>query len=496
MHGFGLESGGLFSASEISAPVEFADCCQSCGTTLREFERRFLFGCGECSLVFGSLISNYLTLLGAGEDGSLGFYRGEPPKCYAERSKLHAIHNKINEKIVKEDYTGAAKFRDALNAHEKKITARRKKSVETGAKSRVSAPAASPEDLSRILLDTRSSAGKRDNWLLSQVEIRRNLADFKFPTKSDKVQCLQIKNNIFEYLRKQSYGAGRIELSELKPIERFAIGERFFHRRLNPNATAMINPETGSTVLINDADHVTAGAWSGERDPLAALEAARSQLQKLESGAELAFSQRFGYLTTAPKHIGTGLTVSVLLHLPYSFFHGRTLFWPENAENACVRLDSFRGKNLEHHGFFRVSSPVGFGRTAEEIASGVFAFAEKLVAEQQEMRGDFKSSEVNRVRNLLPRALDHAMRSYRLSYRDVLRLSTFIALADELGVAKFSGFSFDDVIPLMSSPFIMYRDGRAYSVNHCEKRRADLFAELVEKWAGVAMTEPAKNKKK
>ncbi len=274
-----------------------------------------------------------------------------------------------------------------------------------------------------------------------------------------------------------------LEIGEMTPVGSLAFGERFYQRRLKPHAAAIIGADHGSIVLINDTDHISYCSRGMSRNSEKILNSLKKSIGRIEKETEIAFSSRFGFITTSPRHIGTGLTASVLLHLPHSFFRGRALFWPENSDAMSVRVDAFCGKGLEHHGFYRVSSSVGFGRSAEEIVSEVFACSEKLIAEEIKMKNDMKPSEIKRIRNIMPRVLDHAMRSYRLAYRDVLRFTTFMALGIEHGAVELPDFSFDDVIPLMSSSFIMFRDGKVYSVNQCEKRRADLFAELIERWS-------------
>ncbi len=495
MHGFGPESGGLFSPEDMSAPVEFADQCRSCGTSLREFERRFLFGCEECAIVFGSLISNYLTLLGANADGKYGFFRGEPPSCFSERAKLQALQNKIKEKIEREDYKGAAKHRDTYNALEKKLDSRRKRNIKPVKASKIHIRKASPASTARLILDTRELPDIREYWLASHVEVRRNFADFKFPSKSDKALSEQVRNHAFGYISRFEPEAEILEISDLTPVGRLAFGERFFRRKLNPQAAAIIGKDNGFITLINDTDHISFCSRETNRNGKKILCSLQKHIGRIEKETEIAFSPRFGFITTSPRHIGTGLTASVLLHLPHSFFRGRTLFWPENTDALSVRLDPFCGKSLEHHGFYRVSSSVGFGRSAEEIVSEVFDYSERLAAEQIKMKEDMKPSEIKRIKNIMPRVLDHATKSYRLAYRDVLRLTTFLALGVEHGAVELPGFSLDDVIPLLSSPFIMYRDGAVYSINQCEKRRADLFAELVEKWSAIKKTpRPAQRK--
>lgn len=488
LHGFGIRAEGDISFEGASVPLEFAEECNNCGTTLKEFERRFLFGCEECGKVFGSLLANYLTLLGAPAADGFGFFHGSPPKSFTERAKLFALRNKLSEKIASEDYSAAATHRDQLNELEEKIDRGGHEKARKLSDEKVVIREATRRSIEKLLLKTPELPAASENWLLSQLEIRRNLADFCFPPKMDEVQRGLVEDYLIAMFNKKwTNGLQRINTGALEPIEMLAMGERFFSRRPNQNSKVYVSADGCRTMLINDADHLAVGVRSRDRDPLKALAAVKKPLERIERDAEIAFSPRFGYLTTAPRHIGTGLTVSVLLHLPYSFFRGRTFFWPENSDRASVRIDSFSGKNLEHHAFYRVSGTVGFGAAAEKIVTEVFSFAEKLIEEESNIRGDFKPSEVRRLKNIMPRVIQHSTRSYRLSYQDILRFTTFFALGIERGAVDLPGFSLDDVIPRMSSMHIMYADGGTYSVNQCEKRRADLFAELFDNWAVPAV---------
>jgi protein arginine kinase len=484
LHGFGARGGGDVLFGDTAAPFEFAEECKNCGTTVREFERRFLFGCEECSKVFGSVLSNYLTLLGAQPDAGFGFYRGETPKTFAERTKLGALMNKLRAEIESEDYHAAAAHRDKLNELEEKLSSGKLQIIDKLSKKKIAVPSASGQFLKKLLLKTPEMPPAGESWLVSHIETRRNLADFNFPTKLDDAQRILVERYILDLLpKKWTNGLRRVPVGDLKPIEALAFGERFFWRRPSRRSGAFISADGARTALINDTDHLTLGVRSRERDPGKALAELMQPIRKIESKAEIAFSPRFGFLTTAPKHIGAGLTVSILLHLPYCFFRGRSMFWPDSLARSSVRLESYCGKNLEHHAFYRVSSAVGFGGTAEDLICETFEFAEKLIGEEMKIRADFKPSEERRLINILPNVFRHATRSYRLSYQDVLRFATFFSLGVERGVAELPEFSLDDVLPLMSSTHLMYRDGTTYSVNQCEKRRADLFAELVHDWS-------------
>ncbi|HOO56718.1 MAG TPA: hypothetical protein PLN69_07830 [bacterium] len=483
LHGFGASIEGDIQMDSLPVPVEFAEACHSCGTELVEFERKFMFGCEECSKVFGSLVANYMTILGGNPNGGVGFYRGDPPNSYSEKTKISDLRKSIDEKIRSEEYDKAAKQRDRLNALEEELNARRKLQIAEISKKQPVIEQCAGKDLRERLnnIDDIPTAG--DNWLWSQIEIRRNFSGLKFPSRANASQREYAKKYVTSLIPpKWLAGVKQVQLSRLAQITCRAIGERLLHSRIQPDATVLFSDDMTRFAFINGMDHVMFGTRTRERDAAGALSRAMSPVKKIEREAEVAFNPRFGFITTQPKHLGTGLSVSVILHLPYCFFRGKTFFWPDKAENASVRLDSLCGKNLEHHGFYRVSSTVGFGRPAEEIVAEVYSFAERMVAEELDIKNSFKLSEINRIKNLIPRVMNNSTRSYRLSYQDVLRFASFMTIGVSSEALDLPAFNINDVIPRMSSIYVMYNDRKAYSINQCEKRRADLFADIVDYW--------------
>ena len=84
--------------------------------------------------------------------------------------------------------------------------------------------------------------------------------------------------------------------------------------RVRSGATLLVQDRIG--VMLNEEDHLRIqGLHSGF-----ALEAAYAEVDRLDAelGQRLAFAfhPEFGYLTSCPTNVGTGLRASVLIHLP------------------------------------------------------------------------------------------------------------------------------------------------------------------------------------
>ena len=70
------------------------------------------------------------------------------------------------------------------------------------------------------------------------------------------------------------------------------------------------------SVMLNEEDHIRIQVIEPGYDLRKAYMQADKLDNLLEEGAEYAFHEHYGYLTSCPTNIGTGLRASVMLHLP------------------------------------------------------------------------------------------------------------------------------------------------------------------------------------
>ena len=101
--------------------------------------------------------------------------------------------------------------------------------------------------------------------------------------------------------------------------------------------------------------------------PLSWIDACWAQISAvddaLEAGLEYAFAQRFGYLTACPTNVGTGLRMSVMLHLPGLRLTGDIEKVKRAAADMNLAVRGFYGEGSEAAGdFYQVSNQTTLGK--------------------------------------------------------------------------------------------------------------------------------------
>ena len=79
---------------------------------------------------------------------------------------------------------------------------------------------------------------------------------------------------------------------------------------------AISAPDERLSIMVNEEDHLRLQVIRCGLDLTRALAEVDAIDDKLEQGLDFAFSARFGYVTACPTNVGTGIRVSVMLHLP------------------------------------------------------------------------------------------------------------------------------------------------------------------------------------
>jgi protein arginine kinase len=171
------------------------------------------------------------------------------------------------------------------------------------------------------------ASGRASHLVLStRVRLARNLRDRVFGVRNSPDEREAILAEILSATRDtpQLAEAMLIRMDQLGRDDRELLHERHLVSRelagldgggdVRAGAALLVQNRVG--VMLNEEDHIRLqGLQSGF-----ALEAAYDEVDALDSELgqrlALAFHPQFGYLTSCPTNVGTGLRASVLIHLP------------------------------------------------------------------------------------------------------------------------------------------------------------------------------------
>ncbi len=133
---------------------------------------------------------------------------------------------------------------------------------------------------------------------------------------------------------------------------------------------ALSLPDETLSIMVNEEDHlrlqvVLPGLALGE----SLRRAADADLRIANiGGLEFAASARFGFLTACPTNVGTGVRMSVMLHLPALRLTGEIEKARRAAKDLNLAVRGFYGEGSESIGdLYQISNQTTLGRSEEQI---------------------------------------------------------------------------------------------------------------------------------
>ncbi|MCY2931058.1 MAG: ATP--guanido phosphotransferase [Planctomycetota bacterium] len=131
----------------------------------------------------------------------------------------------------------------------------------------------------------------------------------------------------------------------------------------------VVSADETLAVMINEEDHLRIQVLRSGLQLLEAMQEIHRIDDCLETHLDYAYHPRYGYLTACPTNVGTGLRVSVMLHLPGLKFVGEIEKAFRAARAMRLEVRGLYGEGTEGIGdFFQVSNQVTLGRSEQEIA--------------------------------------------------------------------------------------------------------------------------------
>ena len=222
----------------------------------------------------------------------------------------------------------------------------------------------------------RGSGPHNDIVISSRIRLARNIAGFPFVNRANERQQHEVMAVCHENIVEQAIEEDVlwIEMKDSPQIDRELLVERhLISKQLAyasddlPKAVAVGANETFA-IMINEEDHLRMQVL---RSGLQLTEAFR-HIDKiddmLEEKMDYAYSKRFGYLTACPTNVGTGIRVSVMLHLPALKLTGEIEKVRRAARDMHLAVRGLFGEGSEAIGdLYQISNQTTLGKSELEI---------------------------------------------------------------------------------------------------------------------------------
>ncbi len=213
-----------------------------------------------------------------------------------------------------------------------------------------------------------------DVVISSRVRLARNLSGMPFLRKCSVEQQTDILNRLRQEILSGGLARGvfYVDVAAASPLDRQLLVERHLISRPHaeaehPRGVAISADETIS-MMMNEEDHLRIQSLRSGLQLHDAFEQINAIDDRLEKDLDFAYSNRYGYLTACPTNLGTGLRVSVMLHLPALRLTGELEKALHAGRDLRLAVRGLYGEGTDASGdFFQISNQITLGQSEDDI---------------------------------------------------------------------------------------------------------------------------------
>ncbi len=275
-----------------------------------------------------------------------------------------------------------------------------------------------------------------DVVISSRIRLARNLAGYKFLSKCTNIEKAEILHKLKNVIMSLDLGDEifYISVDEAPELNRSFLVERHLishHHAFGKGPRgAVIAHREFFTAMINEEDHLRMQVLK----PGCQLSECGTQINgiddMIESKLDYAFSSRYGYLTACPTNVGTGVRISVMLHLPALKMTGQIEKFLNATRDMSLAVRGLFGEGSQAAGdFYQLSNQVTLGVTeADIIASFEKAVIPEIIDYEMAARRKLLAADADVLDDKIARAMALLRNAHLISSQEAMLLLSHLRL--------------------------------------------------------------------
>ena len=301
----------------------------------------------------------------------------------------------------------------------------------------------------------RGSGPQSDIVISSRVRLARNLADFPFIRRCDDRDRTTIEDQFRKAIAEETelHAPLYLNIEKLSTLDRqFLVERQLISRELadsNGARSVAIDVNETFSLMINEEDHLRMQVMHSGLD----LESAWAQISRLDDllGSKLtfAFDDQLGYLTACPTNVGTGLRVSVMMHLPALVITQQIEKVFRSLQKMGLAVRGLYGEGSQAMGdFYQISNQLTLGRTELELIKQVGEIVPVLIDYERQARAFLVKESRKDLHDRVSRAFGILSTAQTISTEETLHLLSSVRLGINMGLIQ------DIELPTVNKLFI------------------------------------------
>ncbi len=321
----------------------------------------------------------------------------------------------------------------------------------------------------------------------TRVRLARNLSHFAFPSRMDKETSQKaaelIKNAITSnYCEKLNVINVNSDCDTGSLVEEHVISPDFSTE--SPLCRLLVTDENGNlSVMINEEDHIRIQAIYSGLKLEQAFEKANQADDAIAKGCKIAFDEEKGFLTSCPTNLGTGMRVSVMLHLPALSAYGYIKNTVAMLNKIGLTVRGIYGEGSDAQGnLYQLSNEVTLGISEQDTLEKLKGAINLVVEREREMRKKMlEAANSEQLLDTLWRSYGTLRYARKIDTAESAKLISNVRLASSCGIiAACKDKNLIKLLFEIMPSHIVSRFPEAGTASVRDKYRADIIRQFLE----------------
>lgn len=285
-------------------------------------------------------------------------------------------------------------------------------------------------------------SGKESDVVMStRVRMARNIKNVPFVNRYNKTQAESILKKIEEITPSLGYGLTFIRLKNIDNLTRLSLIEKHlispdFAMDKNETGAILLNEEENICIMVNEEDHLRIQVLAAGLELENSLNLAIEIDKKLEELVNYAFSPKYGFLTSCPTNVGTGLRISVMVHLPALTLTGNSKKVLDAISNLGMNIRGVYGEGSKSQGdIYQISNKQSLGLSEQETIKNLKAICDKVI-EQERLARSYLGKEALELEDKVYRSYGILTNCRKISSDECKDLLSDVKLGCDMGIIK------------------------------------------------------------
>lgn len=337
------------------------------------------------------------------------------------------------------------------------------------------------------------SESDSDIVISTRIRLARNIANVRFPISFTEQDAEQIDDQLMNALltvnNENPYQFSYFSIKDLPQLQRQILVEKHL---ISPNlarrkkiGSFFLTGNESISILVNEEDHIRIQSLAQGMDLQQAYDQAKTVDRYLSKSIAFAYEERYGYLTSCPTNVGTGLRASVMLHLPALTLTKQMNALIQMITRLGMVVRGIYGEGSDNLGnVYQISNQITLGKSEEDILHELEKVVEQIIQKEQLARKNLLLRAPSVLEDRLSRSLGTLKYAKILTSEEAASCLSNVRLGVSLGLLEpISHRKLNECMLIMQPGLIQHYAGTALQATERDMYRAKLLQEKLQEQA-------------